>query len=337
MRRLFTPGRAVLAGLGLLVIVAFVLWITPSDSYLLLPDEAKPLEPRVEVEGEKPDRAGGIFFVDVIVRKASRLEALFPPLRPDGADIVPAHALVPPGTSIQDRRRQNLRQMSRSQQVGAAVALRQLGYDVKAQPRGALVVAVASDAPAAGKLEPTDVIVAADGDTVRTPDDLRRVIAERKPGEPVDLGVREGGATRTVSVGTVESPSEKGRAIVGIQVEQAADIALPIDVAIDLGGVGGPSAGLAFALDIVEELRGNVDRGLKVAATGELELDGGVVPIGGVRQKVLGARRSGVDVFLVPAGDNAREARRYAGGLRIVAVESFGQALRRLATITENR
>ena len=96
----------------------------------------------------------------MIVRKASRLEKLLPRLRPDGADILPEEALVPPGTSIQDRRRQNLRQMDRSQEVAAAVALRELGYDVKAEPEGALVVAVASDAPAAGKLEPTDVIVA---------------------------------------------------------------------------------------------------------------------------------------------------------------------------------
>jgi Lon-like protease len=140
-----------------------------------------------------------------------------------------------------------------------------------------------------------------------------------------------------IEVGTIASPSEGGRPIVGIQVEQSADIQLPIDVDIDLAGVGGPSAGLAFALDIVEELRGNVDDGLKVAATGEIELDGDVLPIGGVKQKVIGAQRSGADVFLVPAGDNAAEARRHAGDLRIIPVESFGQALRALATLKRNR
>jgi Lon-like protease len=168
---------------------------------------------------------------------------------------------------------------------------------------------------------------------VRTPEDLRRLIAKHEPGESVRLRVRAGGATRTVEVGTIESPQEPGRPIVGIQVEQFADIKLPISVDIDLGGVGGPSAGLAFALDVVDELRGNVDRGLRVAATGELELDGTVAPIGGVKQKVIGARRSHADVFLVPAGDNAVEARRHAGDLRIIAVESFGQALRALATL----
>lgn len=308
-------------------------WLLPSDSYLLLPDRAKPLEQKVKIPGEKDTEPGGIYYVDVIVRKASLLEELVPGTRPDGADLVPEEALVPPGSSYGDRRRENIRQMDRSEQVAAAVALRELGYKVDATPDGAVVVAVAQDAPAAGKLAPAEVIVGVDGSPVRTPDDLRRLIAKHKPGDTVRLRVRVGGATRTVEVGTIESAQEPGRPIVGIQVEQFADIELPVDVEIDLGGVGGPSAGLAFALDVVEELRGNVDRGLRVAATGELELDGGVAPIGGVKQKVIGARRSHADVFLVPAGDNAVEARRHAGDLRIIAVESFGQALRALATL----
>ena len=111
------------------------------------------------------------------------------------------------------------------------------------------------------------------------------------------------------------------------------DVKLPLKVAIDAGGIGGPSAGLAFALDILQELGRNVTHGRRIAATGELALDGSVLPIGGVKQKTLGVRRAGVDVFLVPAGDNAREARKYAGGIRIIPVESVRQALRALATI----
>jgi len=327
------PGRLIGAGLVLGALALGAAWLVPSDSYLLLPDRAKPLEQKVQVQGEKDSGPGGIYYVDVIVRKATLLEELVSGLRPDGADLVPAEALVPPGSNFAERRRQTRRQMDRSEEVAAAVALRELGYDVEAKPEGALVVAVAPDAPAAGKLQPTEVIVAVDGSAVRTPNDLRRLIAKRKPGDTVRLKVRAGGATRVVEVGTIESPEEPGRPIVGIQVEQFADIKLPISVEIDLGGVGGPSAGLAFALDVVQELRGGVDRGLRVAVTGELELDGSVAPIGGVKQKVIGARRSGADVFVVPAGDNAVEARRHAGDLRIIPVESFGQALRALATL----
>jgi Lon-like protease len=327
------PLRLVGLGVALALIAVGAAWLYPADSSLLLPASSKPLAPLVKVEGEKRHPPGEIMYVDVIVRQASVLEELLPFTRPDGADLVPERAIVPAGSSYQERRRQNLRQMSRSQKIAAAVALRELGYKVTARPEGALIAAVAPDSPADGKIEATEVIVGVDGKPVKTPDDLRRLIAKHKPGEKVKLSVRAGGATRDVEVGTIESPAEKGRPIIGVQVEQSAAISLPLDVDIDLGGVGGPSAGLAFALDIAEELRGNVDRGLNVAATGEIELDGTVAPIGGVKQKVIGARRSGADVFLAPAGDNAEEARRHAGDLRVIPVESFRQALHALATL----
>jgi len=309
-------------------------WFLPSSSYLILPDGAKPLADKVKVEGAKPAReGGGIYFVDVIIRKSSLLEELLSPLRPDGAELVPAEAIVPPGTDFEERRRQNLRQMDRSQEIAAAVALKELGRDVGSDPAGALVVAVAPDAPADGKLEATDVIVSVDGKPVKTPDDLRRLVGDREPGDQVRIGVRSGGAVRTEVLSTIESPEENGRAIIGIQVEQSAEIDLPVDVDIDLGGVGGPSAGLAFSLEVLEQLGRDVDRGYRVAATGEIELDGGVAPIGGIKQKTLGAKEAGIEVFLVPAGENAEEARRNANGLRIIAVDSFQQALRRLATL----
>ena len=286
------------------------------------------------VEGEQADRdGGGILYVDVVVRKASLLERHVPPLRPDGADLVPAHALVPPGSSFEERRRQNRRAMDRSEQVAAAVALRELGHDVGAAPDGALVVAVVPDAPAHGRVRAGDVIVAVDGSRVRTPDALRRAIGRRKPGETVRLRLRAEGKLRTESVATVASPDDEARPIVGIQVEQNADIDLPLDVEIDLGNVGGPSAGLAFALDLFEELGEEIDRGYRVAATGELQLDGTVSPIGGAKQKTIGARRAGAEVFVVPAGDNAAVARRHAHGLRIIPVENFQQALEKLAAL----
>lgn len=290
------------------------------------------------MEGERPaDDKGGIYYVDVIVRKASLLEELIPSLRPDGSELVPDHAIVPPGSNFEERRRQNLQQMNRSQQIAAAVALRERGLKVRADPEGALVVAVAPDAPAAKQLQPTDVIVAVDGTAVKTPGDLRRLIGSREPGAEVSLRVRAGGALRTETIKTIASPDDEDRAIVGIQVEQSAKIELPIDVSIDLGGVGGPSAGLAFALDVLEELGRDVDRGYKVAATGEIELDGGVAPIGGIVQKTRGAQDAGIDVFLVPAGDNARDAKRNAGDVRIIPVDSFQQALRELATLPRKR
>jgi Lon-like protease len=228
--------------------------------------------------------------------------------------------------------------MARSQDIAAAVALKYLGYDVVERSTGALVTDVLGGSPAekAG-LEPTDVIVAADGHPVRKNSDLRRWISRHRPGETVRLSARTPKGLREFRVRTVADPHEAGRPVIGVLVEQAARVKLPIPVKIDTGSIGGPSAGLAFALDVVRELDGDITRGQRVAATGEINLDGSVSPIGGVKQKTFGVRQAGVDVFLVPAGDNAQVARKYADGVRVIPVESFRQALRALATLPRKR
>ena len=312
-----------------------VAWYGPSPDYLYVPNTATPVASKVTVEGEKQHAPGpgALYFVDVSIRRASWAEKLFAFTRPDGSTLVPHDQVVPPGSSFEARHEDGLREMARSEKVAAAVALEQAGFKVKTTNKGALVETVASDAPAASKLDAGDVIVAARGKPVLTPGQLRAAFSGIHPGDNVVLRVRRDGRLKTVTVRTVESAREKGRAIVGIIVAQAADIKLPVNVDINLGQVGGPSAGLPFALDVLQELGTNVDRGLKVVATGEMELDGTVGPIGGVKQKTYGARKAGADVFLVPAGDNAVEARRHAGDLRVIPVENFRQALRALATL----
>ena len=317
--------------------VAFA-WFAPSHDYLYVPNKATPVGDKVKVEGERSggEDGGAIYYVDVSVRSATWIESLLPFARPDGASLVPRDEVVPPGSSFEDRRAEGLREMDRSEKTAAAVALRQAGYRVRATPRGALVDGVASDAPAAKSLRSGDAIVGVGNTKILTPSALRRSFAGVRPGDEVDLRIRRDGAVKTVTVRTIESPREPGRAIIGIRVSQDADIELPVKVDIDLGSVGGPSAGLPFALDVLQELGENVDHGKRVVATGEIALDGSVGPIGGVKQKTYGARRAGADVFLVPAGDNAAEARRYAGNLRIIPVTSFQQALSALATTAAN-
>ena len=336
MRRAVTPFRLALAGLGLLAVVFLALWLIPSNSYVFLPDRAHPVAPLVSLPGAKPDRdGGGIYFVDIFVRKASLFERLWPGIH-EGAQLVPASELLAPGTSDKQRTVQDAREMTRSQQVAAALALKAAGYRVVARPSGVIVEQVAADAPAAGELLPTDVIVSANGKPVRVPTDLRRVIGAQRPGATVRLGVRRGDRLVGIPVRTVADPSNPKRSIIGVFVTPAATIKLPFPVSIDAGNVGGPSAGLAFALDVLQRLGRNVTHGRRVAATGEIGLDGSVAPVGGIEQKTIGVRNSGIHVFLVPAGENAAEARRYAHGLRIVPVKSFRQALRRLATLSKS-
>lgn len=329
MKRLAVVA-VVLGALGLAA--SFVLWLLPADEFIFTPDRAKPLADRVKVEDARPAGQGDVYYVDVYVRRTSLLEDLLPFTRPEGATVVPEQALLPPGTSEAERDRQTAAEMARSELIASVVALRTLGYDVVATPEGALVIGVASDVPAAASLEPGDVIVGVDGMTVRTPAELRTEIGQREPGENVRLTVRRNGKPMDLTVATVPSPVDPSAPVVGIQVDQEAKIELPFVVDIDLGRVGGPSAGLPFALEIARMLGRDVTHGCKIAATGELALDGTVLTVGGLKQKTIGARRTGVDLFLVPAGKNAEEAQQHADGVRVVPVESFQQALRTLTT-----
>ncbi len=335
---LITPGRVLVLGLVLLA-GASALWVIPSRDYIFLPDRAHPVAPLVKVAGgHDPDNGGGIYFVDVIVRKASLLEELFGGLE-SGASLYPASAVVPAGVTSAQQNQVDLSEMASSQQIAAAVALRALGRKVTVTDTGAVVAEVEPGYPAARKLEPTDVIVAVDGTRVRTPagrrgDDGRQ--ADRLDGRRSRV-LRNG--KKLISLRTVAESRGSRQGIVGIYLDQqpAETIHLPIRVSIDAHGVGGPSAGLAFALEVLQQLGRNVDHGLKIAATGELSLNGEVGQIGGIEQKTIGAREAHVDAFLVPAGQNATDAQKYAHGLRIIPVKSFQQALRALATLARAR
>jgi PDZ domain-containing protein len=327
-----TPFRLVLAALAVGAL-AFGLWAYPTDNYIFLPNRAHAVAPLVKVEGGNDPKNGGIYFVDVLVRKATLLERLWPDVR-DGATVVPGDVVRPPGVSDSERRRAELAEMRRSQRVAAAVALRELGYKVVARPVGARIEFVDPTAPAAGELRQGDIVVRALGQAVDVPGELRRLVTSQEIGAEITLVVRRDGRRVLVRVRTMRGA--EGRAIIGVIVSQAATIRLPLDVRIDVGGVGGPSAGLAFALDLLEELGRDVDRGNRVAVTGTIELDGTVGEVGGLKQKTIGVRRAGIAVFVVPSGENAREARQHAGDVRIVAVENFQQALRALATLPRN-
>lgn len=334
MRKRITPARIAGTGLVLLGIAAAILFLSPSSEYIFLPDSAHPVAPLVTVpkSEQHAQGAGGVYFVDVIVRKASLLERLIPGFR-KGATVVPAGSVVPCGVNATQQRTEDLREMTRSQTIAAVVALRAAGYRVRSTDDGVLIDTVFCDSPAVGKLQPTQVIVAVDGKPVRTPPQLLAIMKTHKPGDVVRLTVRDGKTQKLVTVKTIADPRTPSRPVIGIGVEPSFDAKLPFRVKIDAGNVGGPSAGLAFALGLMEELGKNVDRGHKVAATGELLPDGTVGPIGGVKQKTIGARQSHVDVFLVPAGENYTEARKYADGLKVVPVKNFRQALRALATL----
>jgi len=333
MRERITPFR-VLVGVAIAVVIAIVILMKMgTKSYLLLPDPAHPVAPLVRVADGKPAKGGGeLFFVDVQEKKASQFDLIFQSWIHPHSTRYPTTSIIPPGATEQQVLHSDLRQMATSKQVAAAVAERQLGYHVVAEPLGTLVDYVDPHSHAFGKLQMGDVIDSVNRTPVLTLAALHSHLVKLKPGDIATLGIRRGSKRQTVRVQTI---SQKGNAVVGILVEQTNRIILPKKVTIDSGDIGGPSAGLAFTLEVMQRLGTDVTHGYKVAATGEMNLDGTVTAIGGVEQKTWGAREAHAQVFLVPAdGGNAKEAKRFAGpDLKIIPVRSIGQALQALSAL----
>jgi PDZ domain-containing protein len=312
-------------------VAASALYFAPSNEYLFLPDAPRNVDPLIRVPGETDVKEqGGIYMVDVVVRKASLLEKFFPQIHED-ASLVPASSVIPPGVTENEQRQQSLDEMSQSQTIAAAVALRSLGYKVTARPVGVEVTGVLPDEPADGKLELGDRVEAVNGHPVRTLEDLRDEMAKVNPGQEVTFRVRRSGGAQDIRLGTRANPETARRAFVGITIGQSVDIHLPLAVKIDAGSIGGPSAGLAFALDIYDELGQDLDDDERIVVTGALALDGKVEEIGAIKQKTIAAREAGADLFLVP-DKNEAGARRYADGLDVVPVSSFREALSILKT-----
>jgi Lon-like protease len=334
--RYLTPARAAGAAALLVAVALVVLYLVPSNGYyVFVPDRAHALAPLVKVPGERSrDDRGGFYFVDVRFRKARLLEDLLNRPLGSGATLVPASAVLG-GASESQQRKIDLNEMAQSQKIAAALALNRAGHHVRIRLPDLVISGVDPMAPAAKVLRPRDRLLAVDGVAVHSVGHLRDVLGAHKAGDLVRVRLARRGRVKTTALRTIADPTDKSRAVIGILVQEVGGSTgkLPVNVRIDTRGVGGPSAGLAFALDLMEELGRDVDHGYKVAATGELELDGWVDPIGAVKQKTIGARQAGVDVFIVPAGGNAREARKYADGLRIIPVKTFPQALHALATL----
>jgi PDZ domain-containing protein len=209
------------------------------------------------------------------------------------------------------------------------VALERLGYRVSITGDGALVTEVKPGDPADGQLQVGDVIKTVDGEAVTLHDQVVSKVRQHRPGDVITIGFRRGGADRTVQLKSIASP--EGEARIGV-VLQTNDLKydFPVDVSIETGLVGGPSAGLAFTLALIDDLtEGELTGGRNVAVTGTIDAAGKVGPVGGVAQKTVTARKAGAVAFLVPP-DEEKDAKKFAGKMQIIPVETLADALEAL-------
>ncbi|MFF7855607.1 PDZ domain-containing protein [Streptomyces sp. NPDC007904] len=304
-------------------------------------------EPVLQISGRRTYPADGhLNMTTVRVTSAdyrmNLVEAVYGWLAHDNK-VVPHDTLYPDGKTEEESTQENAEEFSQSQESAKVAALRELDVPVKSW---VIVSTVVKDSPSEGKLHAGDVIKAVDGKAVKEPADVAEMVTRHKPGEDVvftivpakEQAAAEKGnrtATRTekvtITTGTSDDSGEK-RAIVGISA--GTDHTFPFTVDIKLADVGGPSAGLMFALGIYDKLTpGSLTGGAFVAGTGTIDDNGKVGPIGGIEMKTVGARGKGARYFLTPADNCAAAAKDTPEGLTLVKVGTIDDALDALKDI----
>lgn len=306
--------------------------------YAFRPGSVRDSSSVITVDGAATYSADGSISYTTVSLRPTTLVGLVRAWMDDDVDVVSRDQVLG-GRDPAENRRLNLALMTDSQQTATLVALETLGYEVDVNIGGQIVVDVQARMPADGVLSEGDTIVDVDGEPIDELDDLEQLLSDKDPGDDVDLVVRPFNRPNERSqVSLTLAPGPDGdRGVMGVFVQPAdVEFDFPIDVSFDTGDVGGPSAGLAFTLAIIDVLTpGDLTGGEEIAVTGAIGADGSVTPVGGAAQKAAAVRRAGIDVFLVPV-DDYEDALQTAGNVEVVQVASVDDALAELARFGGN-
>jgi PDZ domain-containing protein len=254
-------------------------------------------------------------------------QAWFDPSR----TVLPIDLVYPDGQTEDEADEESAAAMDTSQQDAVAAALTELGiaYDSVVTVGG-----VIEGTPAEGVLEEGDEILTAGGAPVTDVGGLRAALAEAGVGADVELGIRRGDEELTLVLAPVASEQD-GSAVIGVFVSAVYDF--PIEVRIQLENVGGPSAGMMFALGVYDKLtRGELTGGEHIAGTGTIGGGGQVGAIGGIVQKMYGARDAGADWFLAPESNCADVVGHIPSGIEVFAVADLDDAIDAVGAIADD-
>jgi Lon-like protease len=244
--------------------------------------------------------------------------------------VVPQQEVFGTGQSQQQVEHQDVAEMTNSQADATAAALTQVGIPYTTQVQ---VISTEPGMPAARVLRACDIITRVNGTPIASVTALSKLIQARGAGRPLQLTVKRNNKTQQVSITAAKS---QGRAAIGVIVTAKFDF--PFGVNISVGNIGGPSAGLMFALGIIDKLRPvNLTGGKFIDGTGEIMPAGTVLPIGGIQQKMVGARDKGATVFLTPAANCADAAGAVPAGMRLIKVSTLSGAVRALQALKAGR
>ncbi len=322
MRRVLRNG-----GFVLLIAVAFGAGWVPLPYFSLGPGPAREVVPLIHVDGARTYRSSGRLVMTTIrFTQVTALGALVAWINPEQA-VVNEGVVYPPGLSPSEEEQRAISQMDQSKIDAAAVALAEVTRYPREHGPGALVELVGTDCPADGRLFPGDQVVRIDGQRVDSRREASRLIDAVPVDEPIEFRVEADGEAHDVRVTRGSCPGVN-EAVIGIILVDS----FPFQITIESGDVGGPSAGLMWAVGLYDLLTpGDLTRGRTIAGTGTIDLNGNVGPIGGIIDKVVAARDANADIMLVPRADFHELRNVETGDLTLIPVSTFDEAVKELS------
>ncbi len=319
--------------IGIIAALGFFIQL---DYFLIRPSRAVDLSDLISVESEIESDRGSIYLLTVTQQRATPLTAIYGYFHPH-MEINPMERVIPRDMSEEEYRELLAENMAESRHLAQVVALRRSGFDVEIISDGVEIIGFLENAPAEGILQEEDQILSVDGTQVFLATEVPLLVQAREVGEEVLLALKRNDKELELLVPTGPHPDDSGMPFLGIFIQTLPwEPVVPLEIRMDTGRIGGPSAGLMFVLEIMNQLSpDDLTAGYNIAGTGSIDLNEKVGRIGGVPQKIIAAENSNADIFFVPQG-NYEEAKRSARTIKVVPVSELEEALDFLETLQEN-
>ncbi|WP_028398901.1 SepM family pheromone-processing serine protease [Ectobacillus panaciterrae] len=286
------------------IMLAFAVMYVPLPYYITKPGLAEKLEPYVHVDGGYKEK-GDFMLVTVSMSRANITNYVIAKLN-KYYEIYPEEEILGKGESDEQYQFRQLHLMDASQSAAIFNAYQRANKKVEFENRGVLVVAVSKNMPAAKELKLGDRLTAVDGKQLKTSEEFIDYVKTKKQGDTVRIDYIRNDEKKSTSLSLVPIKGEPDRVGIGVQITTDQKLQVDQKVKIDSHGIGGPSAGMMFTLEIYNQLtKEDITKGYEVAGTGTIDAKGEVGPIGGISQKVIAADKAGADIFFAPNEHNA--------------------------------
>ena len=327
MDKFFKKNKLLKITLITYTFLIFPFGFAKSDYYFMSP--GPPYQWNIEIENvETYEYDGNLYQLTVRRDEANYFVYAWARLNSQ-IDLYPREVILPDGVTPQELSEISIQNMVTSENVAIAVALDSLDYEIESEGDGVLVVGLLDDSPVKDKLIKNDLIISINNELVRSASEFISMLRMYEIGDIVNIGLIRNEQELTIETKLIEHVEYENEPMVGFLASTPnQQFIFPFEVDIKTGNVGGPSAGMMMALNVYNLLtEADITNGKKIAGTGTIEIDGSIGPVGGVKQKVIAAKRANAGLILVPTA-NYEEASVFADdNTQIVAVDSFDNAL----------